>query len=133
MAAMLTVSAAVGWLSPARAPVSLTLHAMRVTPPTRMAVALTRSDLDADEAWIAELDLDAFGAEVRALGRRLQSEEGDADLDHLRTVKRWNAACALIGITTMALPLNPITVLACVHIRHRHERTALLSPSCVSL
>ena len=41
-------------------------------------------------SWIDELDLRAFGKEVRALGRRLASNEGDADLRHFRKIRRWS-------------------------------------------
>ena len=49
---------------------------------------------------------------LRALGRRLKSEEGEDDVRHLQRVRRWNGACAAVGLATMALPLNPISVVA---------------------
>ena len=80
-------------------------------PSCRMvAAAPTVPALAADEKWIGRLDLDAFGDDVKALGRRLRAGEGEADLAHLRKMRRWNLACAIVGVGTMALPLNPISV-----------------------
>ena len=65
-----------------------------------------------DEAWIDALDLKAFGAEVRSLGRRLAAGEGEADVRHFRKLRQWSDACAAVGLATMALPLNPLSVVA---------------------
>ena len=78
-----------------------------------LAVAdVQKSRYAADEDWIQRLDLPAFGAEVRALGRRLRDEEGAADLEHFRKIRRWTRACGAVGVATMGLPLNPLTVVA---------------------
>lgn len=99
-------------LASIRATTSFFVHPA-VAPLRRAAVPrLTISTaLLAEEEWIANLDLEAFGSEVRALGRRLKSEEGDADLQHLRKIQRWNTAFMAVGLCTMALPVNPVAVL----------------------
>ena len=38
-------------------------------------------------AWIADLDLAAFGEEIRALGKELEKGQGEADAAHLRKVR----------------------------------------------
>ena len=63
-----------------------------------------------DDSWIERLDLKAFGADVRELGRRLATSEGEADLQHFEKLRRWSDGCGLLGVATMALPLNPLTV-----------------------
>ena len=55
-----------------------------VTSPQELLSAQT---LAPEDEWVATLDLDAFGAEVTALGRRLESEQGDADVAHLRKMR----------------------------------------------
>ena len=80
----------------------------------RMSTAslVQKSRYAEDEEWIQRLDLPAFGAEVRALGRRLRDEEGAADLEHFRRIRRWTRVCGAVGVATMGLPLNPLTVVA---------------------
>ena len=74
--------------------------------------SLADTALADDEEWIQRLDLKSFGAEVRNLGRRLRDGEGTADLRHLRKMQRWNTAFAAVGLATMALPINPVTVIS---------------------
>ena len=74
--------------------------------------APSERSINPSEEWIDQLNLPAFGAEVRALGRRLRECEGAEDLDHFRKVRRWSDALGLVGVATMWLPLNPLTVAA---------------------
>ena len=80
--------------------------------PVMSATAAATPVLAADEAWIQQLDLEAFGTEVRALGKRLANEEGEADLQHFNKIRNWSRLCGFIGIATMALPPNPLTICA---------------------
>jgi len=65
------------------------------------------------EKWYHNLDYDAFGAEVTALGKRLKQDCGEMDnMKHLRKILRWRDAAMVIGVLSMALPPNPLTVVA---------------------
>ena len=79
---------------------------------TAVATAVGAVDVPSTDEWVSNLDLDAFGSDVRALGRELASQEGEADLNHFRMIRRWSNVCGIFGVLTMALPLNPLTALA---------------------
>ena len=81
---MLAAFAALGILQPAT----------RLLPPTTsphpvMLSLAQRAAPLTNEAWIGQLDLEAFGTDVRELGRKLKAGEGEADLLHLRKLQRW--------------------------------------------
>jgi len=84
-------------------------HAFRAaaTLPAPAVEAVARED-----AWIKSLDLGAFKAEVRALGDRLEREQGPADVAHLQKLIRWSNICAAVGIGTMWLAPNPMSIIA---------------------
>ena len=84
-------------------------HAFRAaaTLPAPAVEAVARED-----AWIKSLDLGAFKAEVRALGDRLEREQGPADVAHLQKLIRWSNICAAVGIGTMWLAPNPVSIIA---------------------
>lgn len=62
--------------------------------------------------WIRNMDYDGFAAEVTALGKELQKEGGQDDVDHLNKILSWRDFAAILGVATMWLPLNPISVVA---------------------
>jgi len=62
--------------------------------------------------WIASLDLPAFGKEVHDLGRQLKAEQGEKDQQHLRKMITWSRICAFVGLASMWVVPNPITVMA---------------------
>jgi hypothetical protein len=72
----------------------------------------SRKPLDPQDAWVADLDYEAFGKDVSALGKELLKEGGQADVDHLNKMVAWRNACAVVGCATLWLPPNPLTVLA---------------------
>ena len=74
------------------------------TSPAAMA-AVSSSD-----EWIDNLDMRAFGAEVRDLGKRMAANEGDGDLRHFEKMRRWSNAFGILGVATMALPANPVSI-----------------------
>ena len=108
VATVLTACAAAAVPRAAPIPTIIRQPAVRMVTP---AIAPLAGVAD-DEAWIDRLDVRAFGADVRALGKRLASEEGEDDLRHFEKLRSWSNACGLLGVATMALPVNPITVVA---------------------
>jgi fatty acid desaturase len=72
----------------------------------------TKHSLDPEDAWVANLDYDAFSKDVTALGKALLKETGDADVDHLYKIVNWRNIAALVGLSTIWLPANPLTVAA---------------------
>jgi len=69
-------------------------------------------DLDPVDEWVASADLDAFRKDVKALGDKLLSEQGPDDLVHLQKIIGWANYCAAVGILTVWMYPNPITVIA---------------------
>lgn len=68
--------------------------------------------LDQSDDWIAKLDYDGFAKEVAALGEELKQNTGQADVEHLQKIVHWRNIAAMLGISTMWLPPNPITIVA---------------------
>eukprot|EP00986_Skeletonema_menzelii_P012723 scaffold7172_cov149-Skeletonema_menzelii.AAC.5 len=68
--------------------------------------------LDPQDAWIEQLDYVGFAKEVTALGKELQKNTGQADVDHLNKIVNWRNIAAVIGVMTMWMPPNPLTVIA---------------------
>ena len=68
------------------------------------------------------MDVEAFGRDIRAIGRRWWAQQGDADVAHLRKMCRWSNACGFIGLATMGfgfgfggnacVMVNPLAVVA---------------------
>mmetsp|Transcript_74640 Transcript_74640/g.242512 ORF Transcript_74640/g.242512 Transcript_74640/m.242512 type:complete len:522 (+) Transcript_74640:113-1678(+) len=81
----------------------------RLAPKARGGEEHTKTLAPHDE-WIRTLDLGAFGKEVNALGQRLQSEQGPEDQAHLQKMVLWSRFCAVVGLATMWLPPNPLSV-----------------------
>lgn len=71
-----------------------------------------RQKLAPEDAWIANLDYEAFRKEVAALGKELRSDSGDADVDHLKKLIGWRNVVAALGLATVWMTPNPITVVA---------------------
>merc|ERR1711871_1908035 len=69
-------------------------------------------DLDTVDEWVATADLDAFRKDVKALGDKLLSEQGPDDLAHLKKIIRWANYCAAVGLLTVWMYPNPVTVIA---------------------
>eukprot|EP00985_Skeletonema_marinoi_P008626 scaffold3945_cov134-Skeletonema_marinoi.AAC.4 len=68
--------------------------------------------LDPQDAWIEQLDYAGFAKEVTALGKELQKNTGQADVDHLNKIVSWRNIAAAIGVSTMWMPPNPLTIIA---------------------
>lgn len=71
-----------------------------------------KSLLDPQDQWIADLDYAGFGREVTALGKQLQAEAGDGDVEHLNKIVAWRNAAAVVGVATMWMNPNPLTIVA---------------------
>jgi len=70
------------------------------------------ASLPAADQWIAKMDLAAFGREVHELGERLKREQTKEDQKHLYKMITWSRICAVVGLSTMWMGPNPLTVLA---------------------
>lgn len=68
--------------------------------------------LEPRDEWVKKLDFEGFGREVTALGKQLLQDSGDEDVNHLNKVIAWRNAAAVVGIMTMWMTPNPITILA---------------------
>lgn len=58
---------------------------------------------------VPAVDVAAFASEVRALGRTLRADIGQADLDHVRKMARWGRLCSVLGWLLCWFP-NPLAV-----------------------
>ena len=70
------------------------------------------TQLAPEDRWIAKLDYDAFAKDVTKLGKELLMETGDADVEHLNKIVSWRNFAAVLGMATVWMPVNPITILA---------------------
>jgi len=70
-----------------------------------------RHQLAKEDMWIEDLNLDGFGAEMKALGEKLQKQQGKEDAVHLRKIVNWSRAFTVLGLLTMWMYPNPFTVL----------------------
>lgn len=80
--------------------------------PLESTMATVPLQLDNPDKWIESLDFDEFGKEVTALGKELQANTGQEDVDHLNKMVDWRNIAAVIGVSTMWMEPNFITVLA---------------------
>ena len=70
------------------------------------------ASLAPEDSWIAKTDLDAFQQDVTALGKQLADGQGPEDVDHLNKIIAWSNACCIVGLLSMWMYPNPITVFA---------------------
>jgi fatty acid desaturase len=71
----------------------MSLPSARISPPTTV-------------------DLEAFAAELDALGRELRASISSEDLEHLKKISRWARGLEIFGIATAWIFPNPLTVVA---------------------
>jgi hypothetical protein len=64
------------------------------------------------EEWIDALDLKSFTEEIRALGVILENQQGEEDVRHLNKIVGWSNLCAAVGISTMGLSINLVSIVA---------------------
>jgi Fatty acid desaturase len=98
------------------------LAVVALPPPTSTGLLGPPRSSDAELAepdrWVAKLDYAGFGRDVAALGQELQalgsssSPESNDIVKHLDKIVNWRNACAIVGILTMWMAPNPLTMLA---------------------
>jgi len=72
-----------------------------------------KNALQPGDEWLQNLDLRAFTADIKALGNKLDKEQGQEDVDHLNKMISWSNACAFVGLITMGyFPINFWTAFA---------------------
>eukprot|EP00979_Chaetoceros_neogracilis_P016822 scaffold9651_cov267-Chaetoceros_neogracile.AAC.12 len=83
-------------------------------PLERTAPTWTSSEetINERDAWVCNLDYDAFAQEVGDLGKKLTKESNEDDVDHLNKILHWRDTAAMIGVLSMWLTPNPITIVA---------------------
>ena len=74
--------------------------------------ASPKQQLAPEDAWIAALDYEAFRKDVVALGNELRASSGSDDADHLRKLVGWRNIAAIVGLSTLWVAPNPLTVVA---------------------
>jgi hypothetical protein len=65
-----------------------------------------------EDLWVRTLDYEGFGREVSALGKELALQSGDDDVAHLEKIVSWRNVAAIVGIVSMGMTPNPITIIA---------------------
>ena len=83
-------------------------HVRRLRP-LHSAVAAGRTGrahllLAPEDEWTSQLDIEMFEADVKALGKDLETKQGDADISHLRKIRTLSGAFGFLGVGAMALP-----------------------------
>jgi hypothetical protein len=73
---------------------------------------IKNADLKKGEEWIEKFDINAFAADINALGKKLESEQGPADVNHLNRMVMWSNVCAAAGLLTMGFSVNIFTITA---------------------
>ena len=68
-----------------------------------------------EDAWISTLDMESFRRDIRAIGARYHTEQGPADIAHLRKLCLWSNICAAVGLITMAGAAFPSRYFALTH------------------
>lgn len=81
--------------------------------PTESKPTVTPShELAKEDKWIQTFDVEAFRAEIHALGKKLEEEQGEADVKHLNKMIGWSNMCAFVGLVTMGFSVNIISAFA---------------------
>jgi len=62
--------------------------------------------------WVHNLDYEAFKADVLALGKELERNQGQDDVDHIKKICLWSNMLGVLGLSTMWLAVNPVSVAA---------------------
>uniref|UniRef100_A0A7S1CWN4 Fatty acid desaturase domain-containing protein n=1 Tax=Cyclophora tenuis TaxID=216820 RepID=A0A7S1CWN4_CYCTE len=82
----------------------------RLSSTTSRHIQEHRTKDDVDEEWIGQLDIVAFAADIRALGKTLENQQGEADVRHLNKLLMWINSVGIIGFLTMGFCVNPVSI-----------------------
>lgn len=69
-------------------------------------------ELQKGDEWIPNFDLKSFTEEIRALGDKLEKEQGEDDVRHLNKIVGWSNLCAAVGMLTMGFSVNLVSIVA---------------------
>jgi hypothetical protein len=72
--------------------------------------AVNNNEIQPGEEWIEKLDINAFAADITALGKRLEAEQGKDDVRHLNKMIMWSNVCAALGLLTMGIRVNLFSI-----------------------
>lgn len=64
------------------------------------STASLKLDLKPEDKWMSNVDLKAFGDDIRELGKKLSAEQGPADVAHLDKIILWSNLFTFSGIFT---------------------------------
>lgn len=73
---------------------------------------IKNAELKEGEEWIEKFDLNAFAADINALGKKLEQEQGEDDVRHLNKMIMWSNTFAAFGLLTMGMSVNVLSVIA---------------------
>jgi hypothetical protein len=62
------------------------------------------------EEWIEKFDVNAFAADIHALGKKLESEQGPDDVAHLDKMIMWSNVMGALGLLTMGFSVNIFSI-----------------------
>jgi hypothetical protein len=72
-----------GRIPPARSTICMLPFAPTDTDSAASSSSGSATSLAPDEGWLCDLDLEGFASELRALGKRLEAQQGQDDVQHL--------------------------------------------------
>jgi len=71
-------------------------------------VQINPTEIKEHDKWLLTLDHDAFRSDVGALGKKLEKNQGEDDVKHLKKICLWSNACAVMGLATMWFPIGSV-------------------------
>lgn len=78
--------------------------------PKHLANKASLPPLDPEDEWIGKLDLNGFGKEIRALGKKLDQTQNEDDVKHIKKIRFMAKSCMAAGFASMWMKPNLATV-----------------------
>lgn len=72
--------------------------------------ALKDCTLSKEDEWLTKFDFPTFAEEIRSVGKKLEAQQGQADVAHLNKIIMWSNSFAAIGLLTMGFGVNPVSI-----------------------